>query len=273
MANYFVGDIQGCYDELRRLMDKVSFDPDHDVLWSTGDLVARGPGSLQVLQLFRQLGDAGRTVLGNHDLHLFAVHAGLKRPKPKDRQQELLDSAECDQLIQWLRQQPLHCHLPEHRLLMTHAGVPPQWDLDTVLHQSAEVSRTLQSDNYLDFIAQMYGDKPDHWDPNGDDYQRLTYTINCLTRMRLLHPDGRLDFYSKASGPDGEGELLPWFSHPHPLLDRYRIVFGHWAALMGRTRHANAISLDTGACWGHWLTFWCLENDTRYIEHAHRSWG
>ncbi|BDY03303.1 symmetrical bis(5'-nucleosyl)-tetraphosphatase [Ferrimonas sp. YFM] len=272
MANYFVGDIQGCYDELRKLMDQVGFDPAEDVLWCTGDLVARGPGSLEVLRLFRELGDAGRTVLGNHDLHLLAVHARLKKAKPKDRLQAFLDAPDSDDLIQWLRCQPLYRHLPEHKLILTHAGVPPHWGVDEVIRRGDEVSATLQSDHYLEFVGQMYGDKPDLDDPDASPYRRQTYTINCLTRMRLLYPDGRLDFYAKGN-PAGEGTLVPWFRLPHPLLQEYRLVFGHWAALMGQTRTRNAISLDTGACWGHWLTFWQLETGARFTQHADKVWG
>lgn len=273
MANYFVGDIQGCYDELCRLMEQVKFDPSVDVLWSTGDLVSRGPGSLQVLQLFHQLGDAGKTVLGNHDLHLFAVHGGFKRTRPKDRQQEMLESPELDDLILWLRKQPLYYHFPEHKLLMTHAGVHPNWSLEQVITQGDDLSARLQQPDYMDFIKQMYGTKPDRWDPNGDRNHRNTYTVNSLTRMRLLHPNLDMDFLSKCGGIKGDGELMPWFSFDHPLLDEYRIVFGHWAALMGRTTHPNAIALDTGVCWGNWLTFWRLEDNCRFVHHADRVWG
>ncbi|MBY6187160.1 symmetrical bis(5'-nucleosyl)-tetraphosphatase [Marinobacter hydrocarbonoclasticus] len=268
MANYFVGDIQGCYNELCRLLDSVHFDPASDTLWACGDLIARGPDSLAVLRLMRELGEAGQTVLGNHDLHLLAVAAGLKKYKPRDRVQPLLEAPDLPELILWLRQQPLLHELPEHRLLLSHAGLPPHWDLATAKARAEAVSDTLKSDHYLDFIGQMYGEKPDDDRTLSSEIERQTYTVNALTRMRFLHSDGRLDFASKL-GPDDERALVPWFLYPeHQLLRSHRLVFGHWAALMGRTHTANAIALDTGCCWGNHLTLWCLEDDSRHFQTA-----
>ncbi|MBY5993022.1 symmetrical bis(5'-nucleosyl)-tetraphosphatase [Ferrimonas balearica] len=268
MANYFVGDVQGCYDELRLLLDRVHFDPTQDVLWGCGDLVARGPDSLAVLRLFRELGEAGQTVLGNHDLHLMAVAAGLKKYKPRDRVTPLLEAPDLPELIHWLRQQPLLHSIKKAKLLLSHAGVPPHWDLATAKARAKAVSRTLKSDHYLDFIAQMYGEKPDRDDVELDEMARQTYTVNALTRMRFLHPDGALDFASKRP-PEEEHQLMPWFRYPgHTLLQSHRLVFGHWAALMGRTQNANAIALDTGCCWGNHLTLWCLEDDQRHCQTA-----
>ncbi|SHI24823.1 symmetrical bis(5'-nucleosyl)-tetraphosphatase [Ferrimonas marina] len=268
MSNYFVGDVQGCYAELARLLDRVQFDPSRDRLWSCGDLVARGPDSLKVLRLFRQLGDAARVVLGNHDLHLMAVAAGLKRAKPKDRQQPLLDAPDLAELIHWLRQQPLLRHLPEHQLLLSHAGLPPHWGLNTALKRAEAVSKTLKRDDYLDFIGTMYGEKPDADEPTLSKRDQQIYTVNALTRMRFLYPDGRLDFACK-SGPGDATELRPWFEYPkHKLLKKNTLVFGHWAALEGHSSHPNAIALDTGCCWGGSLTFWRLEDRQRIEQPA-----
>ncbi|ADN77562.1 Bis(5'nucleosyl)-tetraphosphatase, ApaH [Ferrimonas balearica DSM 9799] len=268
MANYFVGDIQGCYDELRRLLDKVHFDPSQDTLWACGDLIARGPDSLSVLRLMREMGPAGQTVLGNHDLHLLAVAAGIKKYKPRDRVDPLLAAPDLPELVDWLRQQPLLHELPQQKLLLTHAGLPPHWDLDTARARAKAVSKTLKGKRYLDFIGQMYGEKPDDDRDLDDEVQRQTYTVNALTRMRFLHLDGRLDFASKL-GPDDERELVPWFRFPgHTLLQTHRLVFGHWAALMGRTQNANAIALDTGCCWGNHMTLWCLEDNQRHYQTA-----
>ncbi|MBY5922396.1 symmetrical bis(5'-nucleosyl)-tetraphosphatase [Ferrimonas balearica] len=267
MANYFVGDIQGCYEELRRVLDAVCFDPANDTLWACGDLIARGPDSLSVLRLFRELGEAGKTVLGNHDLHLLAVAAGLKKYKPRDHVEPLLAAPDLPELIHWVRHQPLMRELPEHQLLLSHAGLPPHWDLATAHARAQAVSDTLQRDDYLDFIAQMYGEKPDDDRDVESETERQTYTVNALTRMRFLHTDGRLDFASKL-GPDDERALIPWFQFPgHKLLKDHRLVFGHWAALMGRTKLPNALALDTGCCWGNHLTLWCLE-DNRYHYQA-----
>ncbi len=266
MAEYFVGDIQGCYEELARLLDRVHFDPGQDTLWSCGDLVARGPDSLKVLRLFRQLGRAGRTVLGNHDLHLLAVGAGIKRAKPKDRQQALLAAPDLPELLQWLRQQPLLVEFPERRLLLSHAGLPPHWSLDTALRRAEAVSQTLQGEHYLEFIGQMYGEKPDEDRPGAGPLEQQIYAVNALTRMRFLHPNGRLDFACK-TGPESALGLIPWYRYPqHHLLASHRIVFGHWAALDGHCDHPNGRALDTGCCWGGNLTFWRADDEHYFTQ-------
>ncbi|GAA4889453.1 symmetrical bis(5'-nucleosyl)-tetraphosphatase [Ferrimonas pelagia] len=261
MAKYFVGDIQGCYAELARLLDAVRFDPAKDTLWGCGDLIARGPGSLKVLRLFRELGPAGRTVLGNHDLHLMAVAAGLKRSKPKDQLQALLDAPDLADHIHWLRQQPLLKHFRKRAVLLSHAGLPPHWSLTTALQRAQAVSDTLKQDNYLHFIRQMYGEKPDCDTPTLSPLEQQIYTVNALTRMRFLHPDARLDFACK-TGPEHSMGLVPWFRYPgHILLQSHRVVFGHWAALEGRCDHPNGRALDTGCCWGGSLTLWRMKDE------------
>lgn len=268
MANYFVGDIQGCFNELELLLAKVDFQPSKDTLWAVGDLVARGTGSLETLQFFESLGDSGKVVLGNHDLHLMAVHAKLKRANPADNLQALLDSPQCSKLIDWLRLQPLARYLPEHQLIMTHAGVPPQWDLATLTHEASHVSEQLQADDYLQqLIAKMYKNTPDTWDKNRQGVERAIFCINALTRMRFLHPNLQLDFECKLPPSQAnQDNLQPWFNFKPTLSMPYQIVFGHWAALMGETKISHIHALDTGCCWGEYLTLWHLESDEKIIQ-------
>ncbi|MBT1443633.1 symmetrical bis(5'-nucleosyl)-tetraphosphatase [Shewanella sp. JM162201] len=265
MARYFVGDIQGCYEELMLLLLRVDFHPSRDELWSVGDMVARGPESHKVLGFMTSLGDAAKVVLGNHDLHLLAITAGLKRAKPSDKLKKLLESKHLPGFIDWVRHQPLMREIPEHKLIMTHAGVPPQWDLATLRTEAGEVSKLLQSDGYLSLIGAMYTDEPEAWDPTASGFLRHRYCIDALTRMRYLHPDGRLDFACKKPPSDCTTELKPWFELPSEL-DDHTLVFGHWAALMGHTGKANRIALDTGCCWGEDLTLWQLESGEKITQ-------
>ena len=267
MANYFLGDIQGCFDELQALLTTIDFDPGKDTLWFTGDLVARGPKSLETLRFVRALGDAGRTVLGNHDIHLLAVHAGIKTAKPADHLAPLLTAPDCDELIHWLRRQPLLIELAEFQLLLCHAGIPPQWDSLTAATCAREVESLLQSDDYLTLISQMYSNDPALWQASLAGIERQRYTINALTRMRFCHRDGRLNLNDKcAPSQQTNPDLLPWFELPGPSLASHRVVFGHWASLMGQASHDAAIALDTGCLWGNHLTAWRVEDNRRFIQ-------
>ncbi|MCL1037319.1 symmetrical bis(5'-nucleosyl)-tetraphosphatase [Shewanella submarina] len=270
MAHYFVGDLQGCYDEFRRLLAKVEFNPSRDQIWAVGDLVARGPGSLDVLRFFAQHEGAAHTVLGNHDLHLLAVQGGLKRAKPSDKLDALLQAEDIRYLIDFLREQPLVHHLPQQDLVVTHAGVPPQWDLDTLLKESAFVSKALKRPDYLTaLIAEMYGTDVDTWSPELKGLKRRVYCINALTRMRFLHADGRLDFDCKMPPSSGtHGDLAPWFNFPSSLPETTKIVFGHWAALMGETHSDRFQALDTGCCWGEHMTILHLETGEKITQNA-----
>lgn len=268
MANYFVGDIQGCFDELQLVLGKVDFNPSTDCLWCVGDLIARGNKSLQTLQYIKRLSGSAKVVLGNHDLHLLAVHGKLKRANPNDNLSTLLASPMLDQLVDWLRLQPLYHAYPEQRILMTHAGVPPNWDLSTLKEQADNVSQALQQPDYLTaLIAKMYGNSNDSWHANLSATEKNIYTINALTRMRYLYPDGRLDFDCKQPIAQCEQPLLsPWFEHDSLLHPTHTLVFGHWAAIMGQTHSASLKALDTGCCWGEHLTLWHLESDQKITQ-------
>ena len=267
MANYFVGDIQGCFQELNLLLEKVAFNPSRDNLWAVGDLVARGPGSLETLRFFKSLQGSAKVVLGNHDLHLLAIHGKLKRANPKDHLGELLAADDMSSIIDWLRLQPLYQELPEQRLIMTHAGVPPNWNLETLRSRANAVSHELQSPSYLtDLIEHMYTNDIDQDLPQLSDLEQQIYCINALTRMRYITDSDKLDFNCKAPIEDCNAELTPWFNLPHNLPTDYRVVFGHWAAIMGKTKVPNRLGLDTGCCWGEFMTLWHLESDQKITQ-------
>ncbi|MEC4727269.1 symmetrical bis(5'-nucleosyl)-tetraphosphatase [Shewanella sp. D64] len=263
MANYFVGDIQGCFDELIQLLSKVDFNPSRDQLWAVGDLVARGAGSLPTLRYFKQLDGSANVSLGNHDLHLMAVHAKIKRVNPKDKLEALLAAPDITSLIGWLRHQPLHQELPEHKIIMSHAGVPPQWDLSTLRAESQLVTQALLSTNYeKSLIQKMYTSGSNLWHLGMDDLERKIYCINALTRMRFLHSDGRLDFECKLSPAEcKDPDLTPWFIQEGKINKTHTLVFGHWAAVMGEVDSPTIKALDTGCCWGEYLSLWHLETD------------
>lgn len=267
MAHYFVGDIQGCFSELTLLLDKVAFNPSKDELWAVGDLIARGSESLETLRFFKSLDDSAKIVLGNHDLHLLALHGGIKKPLPGDKLDSLLQAPDCQILVDWLRHQPLMRYLPEYRLIMTHAGVPPQWDLPLLQQEALLVSQALQHSDYLEsLIAKMYINEPSVWDDSLTGTSRLRFCINALTRMRYVSLDGQLDFNCKLPPKEcSDPKLVPWFMLESPLKS-YTRVFGHWAALMGETTQDNLQALDTGCCWGEHLTLWHLENNEKITQ-------
>lgn len=266
MANYCVGDIQGCYDEFCYLLDEVNFDSTEDTLWLTGDLVARGPDSLSTLRLVKSLGESAKTVLGNHDLHLLAVAAGIKPAKEKDYLSSLLAAPDLNTLIAWLRQQPLLRQIDEHTLLC-HAGIPPTWNLSSAFSAAAFAEEKLRSDNYLFYIENMYDSQPDLWNDNLSDIALFRYTLNALTRMRYVDKDNRLEFKHKDAPGTQPDNLIPWFTIDNDSLNEQTIIFGHWASLLGNTNKKNRLALDTGCVWGNHLTFIRLE-DRAYFTHS-----
>ena len=254
MAVYAIGDLQGCYDPFRRLLDKLQFDPEKDRLWLTGDLVNRGPKSLKTLRFVRSLGNAVVTVLGNHDLHLLALAHDIRYSGNKfDSLWKILAADDGDELLDWLRCRPLAHYSKKLNTLMVHAGVPPQWTVKKTLARAGEVEKHLQGDNYLRFLEKMYGNSPARWSGDLRGFKRLRVIVNCLTRMRMLHSNGRLDFTH--TGPPGEARkgLIPWFDVEDAAWLGTRIVFGHWSAL-GLLVTDQLIALDTGCVWGRQLT-------------------
>ena len=251
MSTLLIGDVHGCYEELRSLLAQVDFDPAKDTLWLTGDLVARGPDSVEVLRYVQSLGDSVRMVLGNHDLHLLAVYAGISRNKPKDKITPLLDAPDADSLINWLRRQPVLQVDNELKLVMAHAGISPQWDIETAQLCAREVEAVLSSDSYPLFLNAMYGDMPNSWVDGLTGLQRLRFSTNALTRMRYCFPGGELDMICKDAPGEAPSPLKPWFNLPSKVLDEgYSIAFGHWASLEGKGTPPQVYALDTGCCYG-----------------------
>ncbi|SQI42633.1 Bis(5'-nucleosyl)-tetraphosphatase, symmetrical [Leminorella richardii] len=264
MATLLVGDVHGCFNELQSVLAQADFNPQKDTLWLTGDLVARGPDSLEVLRYVCSLGDSARLVLGNHDLHLLAIYAGISRNKPKDNLTPLLEAPDCDTLINWLRRQPVLQVDEEQKIIMGHAGISPQWDLATAKRCAREVEAILSSDSYPLFLDAMYGDLPNCWNDDLSGLPRLRYSTNALTRMRYCYPNGCLDMICKDIPQKAPAPLKPWFSLNGPVAQEFSIVFGHWASLEGEGTPEGVYALDTGCCWGGQLTLLRWE-DKRYF--------
>jgi bis(5'-nucleosyl)-tetraphosphatase (symmetrical) len=251
MALYAIGDLQGCYDELLRLLDAISFNEHNDQLWFVGDLVNRGPKSLETLRYIKSLGDSAVTVLGNHDLHLLAAACASPSANKKEALTQVLLAPDRDELIDWLRHRPLFHH-NEH-FCMVHAGIPPQWDFNLTQKMAEIVQRELRASHYKNILKAMYGDKPDIWSPLLRGASRLRFIINCFTRMRYCDKEGRLDF--NFNGPPGSqpNTLMPWFNVPNRKKFDKKIVFGHWSSL-GFYEDNHCYGIDTGCLWGGQLT-------------------
>ena len=252
MAIYLIGDIQGCFQELKSLLSKVNFDPKTDQIWPCGDLVARGPDSLETLRFIKQLGDSAKVVLGNHDLHLLATYAGLKKPKANDKLEQLLNAPDAKELLDWLAQQPLVRQLPDENAYLSHAGIAPEWSLTEALEQAEKAQQKIASSDRNTWLACMYGNTPNSWRLATTEEEQFRFTINAFTRMRMCFSDGSLEFNFKGN-PDDTIELLPWYMIS-PSLDTTPWVFGHWASINGQCPHPNGYALDTGCVWGGELT-------------------
>ena len=263
MARYAIGDLQGCATELRTLLAQLRFSADRDQLWFVGDLVNRGPQSLECLRLIRALGDNAIVVLGNHDLHLLARAYGAQlKDKPGDTLGEVLRAADRLPLLEWLLQRPLVYRDPVHGELLVHAGLVPQWSADQSLILAQEVHSALLA-NPEQFFEHMYGDKPDRWSDDLRGADRLRFIVNTLTRLRVCTVEGRVAL--KAKGRPKGGDLLPWFEVPGRASCDTRIVFGHWSTL-GYVDDHGVIGLDTGCVWGGSLTAVNLDQPIRPIS-------
>jgi len=268
MATYAIGDIQGCYKPLRKLLKAVAFQPGADELWCVGDLINRGPKSLDTLRYLRDIGESATVVLGNHDLHFLALYYQCTPDTINGRHtlDELLAAPDCGELADWLRHKPLAHHDSVlgsqgiHNYLMVHAGVPPQWDLHTTLALSAEVEAALRGPDFRKFLNKMYGDKPSRWKDTLTGRKRLRMITNYLTRMRFCSANGKLDLQIKEGVNEAPEGFRPWFEFEQITNSETSILFGHWAALQGVTRHDRVYALDTGCVWGRELTMMRLED-------------
>jgi bis(5'-nucleosyl)-tetraphosphatase (symmetrical) len=260
MSTYAIGDIQGCFNTLQKLLEHIKFNAQIDNLWFTGDLVNRGNQSLETLRFVYALGKHQRTVLGNHDLHLLAVSKQAHPGWQEDTLADIFAAPDKSELLAWLAQQPLLHHDEELNYIMVHAGLSSQWDLKKSVQLAHEVEAIVRSDKAFNFFEHMYGNLPDQWHDDLTGWDRLRCITNFFTRTRFCHSDGRMDLAFKgklASHPD---KLIPWFNVPNRQSANLNIIFGHWAALGGMTNTPRTFALDTGCVWGFKLTAMRLED-------------
>lgn len=265
MAVYAIGDIQGCFHELQQLLTQLRFDPARDRLWFAGDLVNRGPHSLETLRFVRSLGPAALTVLGNHDLHLLAIASEPSKLKAKDTLHPILDASDRDELLDWLRRQPLLHHDTDLGYTLVHAGLPPQWDLQQAQQYAKEVETQLRSANYANFFNHMYGDEPTQWSDRLTGWDRLRFITNCFTRLRYCDAEGHLALSYKGAPGSQPAHLKPWFEHAHRRSRDLNILFGHWSTL-GKRTDAGIYPLDSGCLWGGQLSALRLDSTAHWIR-------
>ncbi|GAB3109372.1 symmetrical bis(5'-nucleosyl)-tetraphosphatase [Aestuariicella hydrocarbonica] len=261
MATYAVGDLQGCLEPLQCLLNKVQFNDDRDQLWLVGDLVNRGPQSLETLQFLYERRDNVVAVLGNHDLHLLAVAYGHRLPSDSDTLDDILITKKSERLFRWLRQLPLLHTDDKLGFTMVHAGIPPQWTLNKAQKRAREVEAILQSYLFDEFLSHMYGNQPAIWDGKLKGPDRWRIITNYFTRMRFCDSQGRLELQAKSGASKAPKGFAPWFSHPKRKTRDDKIIFGHWAALEGYTGTENVYALDSGCVWGGHMTMFRLEDE------------
>ncbi|MDO5679801.1 MAG: symmetrical bis(5'-nucleosyl)-tetraphosphatase [Pelistega sp.] len=250
---WVIGDVQGCCVSLEALLNlpDIKNDPDCE-LWFAGDLINRGPNSLRALRLIMSLGDRAKCILGNHDLHLLAVYAGIRRENRSDTIDDILCSADVDTIIDWLRHRPLAYY--EDGYLMVHAGILPEWSTKKTLKLAEEIGSSLRDKNWKKYLQKMYGNEPNKWNDDLSGAKRRRVIINALTRMRMCTPDGAMDFGSKEAPTYSKNvNLLPWFDMPGRKTEEVTVIFGHWSTL-GLMVKKNLLALDTGCVWGGKLT-------------------
>lgn len=260
MTTYVIGDLHGCLDPLERLLERLRFDTAVDKLWFVGDLVNRGPQSLQTLRFVKALGDNAITVLGNHDLHFLAVVHGYRNESSKDTFAALLNAPDCDELCHWLSQRPLLHHDESLNHVLVHAGVHPHWSLKCAKKQAVKVQMEISRD-LRGVLASMYGNEPRHWSKALPPESKRRFAINVFTRMRYLRHDGAMSFEFNGPPSQAPSDLLPW----HSIADRKplgcRVVFGHWSShpAIGRD---DLVPTDRGCVWNGWLTAYAIESRT-----------
>lgn len=263
--NYVIGDVQGCFEALKALLKEIRFDPDQDFIWFAGDLVARGENSLGALRFIKKLVDNGvaATVLGNHDLTLLAYARGIKPIKDKDNVRDVIDAIDSDDLIDWLRKQPM-CLFPNEQTVLTHAGIPKLWDVTKTAELAKEVEAVIGHDDFeiMDaFLSDMFGKEPALWSDELEGHERIRCIVNYLTRMRLTDTEGRLEYSFKDSLDDPMPEgFRPWFDFESKAAKTHQIIFGHWAGLQGKTITPQIQNVDGGCVWGNQLIAYRLED-------------
>lgn len=276
--NYVIGDVQGCFEALKLLLKEIQFDPDQDFIWFAGDLVARGENSIGALRFIKKLVDRGvaATVLGNHDLTLLAGARGLKKIKEQDNTRDVIDAIDSDDLIDWLRKQPL-CLFPNENTILTHAGIPHIWDAAQTAAYAKEVEAVIGHEDFAvvdAFFKEMYGAEPTVWSDDLTGHARLRCITNYLTRMRLANLQGGLEFSFKDALDDPMPEgFKPWFEYPSLVAQTHQIVFGHWAALQGKRVADNIQNVDGGCVWGNQLMAYRLEDQQLFaVDNPLAEW-
>jgi bis(5'-nucleosyl)-tetraphosphatase (symmetrical) len=261
MATYAIGDVQGSFEELGALLGAAGFDGDKDRLWFVGDLVNRGPASLATLRFVRDLGARALTVLGNHDLHLLALAHGVVKEREDDTLAEVLAAPDRDELLDWLRHRPM-IHVEADHILV-HAGLLPQWDVAAAKALAREVESELRGPRHREFLAQLYGSRPDRWSDSLRGIDRLRVIVNAMTRLRFCTPDGVMEFHTKGEATEAPAGHLPWFDVPGRRSADRTVICGHWSAL-GLRIAPNLLALDSGCVWGGKLTAIRLEDRRLY---------
>lgn len=253
MARYAIGDIQGCYDELRILLDTLAFDPDKDQIFLVGDLVNRGPKSLQVLRFIKSLGKRATCVLGNHDLHLLALSQGNSKHYNNTSLDSIFTAPDADELLTWLRHRPLLHHDKKTKFNIIHGGLPPQWDIKTARAMAKEVESVIRGSDHPYFFKHMYGNEPDIWSNKLDGIERLRFITNCFTRLRYCDANGKLGLKEKGAPEDHNNAYMPWYEVPGRASRDAKIIFGHWSTI-GYHHSNNVWAIDSGCLWGDKLT-------------------
>ncbi len=261
MALYLIGDVQGCDTALQQLLEKISFSPSRDTAYLLGDLVNRGPQSAQVLRRLMRYGAGVQCVLGNHDLHLLAVAAHVRKPSHQDTLADVLQAPERTAMLEWLRAQPLARRLQvgNQDVLLVHAGVLPSWSADQTLALAAEVQTQLRGPQWRDLLAAMYGDTPTAWDEQLSGMARLRVIVNALTRLRFCDAQGRMQWHSKGDASTAPAGFMPWFDAPNRQTAAQVVAFGHWSTLGWLARN-DVIAMDSGCVWGGCLSAWRLDD-------------
>ena len=267
MTTYVIGDLQGCYDELQALLEHIEYDSEDDHLWFVGDIVNRGPKSLECLRFVKELSEQGKAdmVLGNHDFHLLAAYSGFEKFVSKsDTLADILNAPDVHELIDWLRKQPLMVTHPIFHAVMVHAGIPPQWSIKQAQKYANEVNKQFKRADWQNYIVNhVFGSLPNVWDESLQGYDRLRYIINAFARMRYCDHNGQLEFKLKSAPKETDAEFQPWFVFPNRRNKDYEIFFGHWSTL-GAIDAYHIHATDTGCLWGGKMTAYAIETKQRY---------
>ena len=267
--NYVIGDVQGCFEALKALLKEIQFDAEQDFIWFAGDLVARGENSIAALRFIKKLAEQGAaaTVLGNHDLTLLAYARGIKPVKEKDNVRDVIDAIDSDDLIDWLRKQPM-CLFPNEQTILTHAGIPNIWSAEKTAQLAQEVEAIIAHDDFEvldDFLKEMFGKEPALWSDQLQGHERIRCIVNYLTRMRLTDAEGRLEYSFKDALDDPMPEgFKPWFEFESQAAQTHQLLFGHWAALNGKTISNKIQNVDGGCVWGNQLMAFRLEDQQMF---------